>query len=449
MIWPLFVSLFIPLIFLGIGSTFLKFHVIKENIIQTVFIGFSILVVVVNLLIRFFPVKDFSNIFYLIFVGVLLFAILKIKKWIHWIEFWHVYAMFIVAIAFRFWFGAVDGVVTTVQPTTNHDDIYYVYTAAWLNDNIFSHVNNFSDRAISYQYSAPINSMVLPRVGIESIVALAADIFKIEIHVAYFVLNSIGFALLILSLLNIVTEDLSGRKEACIKYFLIFIIPNIGFVWANNNFPTLWGLILVAAIQYQVHKSLKSTNASDLVKISLLISALVCIYPELLTIVVFIFAFYVLSSNRLSWAIKVISLLSIGTISIIISPFAYLDVFHVASTTMTATARSSELSFDFFSSLIIIYKLVDFVGASSGFFALPWQYLIASSVLIFLIVAFRSVGDDIKGLVLGSLLLIIVMNLKNDAYGLMKAVEFSSLPVSILFCRFVFNSTKNLYVYKI
>lgn len=441
----LILSTLISLIFFGISVFFLKILKSKENPIQTLIIGFAIFVVCLNTPIRYFPIKEFAGAIPFILAGISLFLISKSKNWLSWRFYWHIYVMLVIGVAFRLWFATMNGVVTSIEPTTNHDDLYYIYTSSWLHDNAFNPPGESSDRAISYQHSAPINSMVLPRVGAESVTALMANILNLEIHVAYALLNAIGFLFLTLGILDIATKDISNTKESFVKYALILIIPNIGFIWANNNFPTLWGLVLVCGIQYQIHQFVKIPQKSEVIKVALLISALVCTYPELLTVVFFIFAFYIVFLKEVSFKNKVITVFSIGLVSILLVPFAYFDILRVASTTLTATGRSGGFSFDYFGLFTLPHKLMDYLSASSGFISTPWQYLMSLFFLLFMMNLSRYEFQDVIGLIAGVALLVAFMFLKNDAYGLMKAIEFSALPIAILVCRSIFNSAEAIY----
>ena len=101
--------------------------------------------------------------------------------------------------------------------------------------------------------------------------AFLANGFNMGVHGAYVVLNALGLSLLCLGILNISAKDVLNKKETLIKYVLIYIIPSVGFVWANNNFPTLWGLVFLCGIQYQVSFQ-RYYSKENLLKIALLIA---------------------------------------------------------------------------------------------------------------------------------------------------------------------------------
>ncbi|WP_429948488.1 hypothetical protein ACQYWY_16365 [Comamonas sediminis] len=339
--------------------------------------------------------------------------------------------------------------MTTIEPTQNHDDIYYIFTSSWLNDNPFNPLIAPADRSLTYQYSAPINSQVLPRVGAESITAFFSNIFNLDIHIAYAIMNAMGYSILCAALLNISVVDIREKKEILFKYIVIFLVPSLGFIWANNNFPTLWGLLLVCGIQYQLYQSRLNFRKADILKIALLTSALICTYPELLTIVIFVFAFFIIPAKNSLARYKILAIIFVGLVTIFLVPFAYFDIFNVAKTTISATNSSGGFSPKYAEFLVMPYKMMDYVGEINNFSSPILQYVISLFFLLLLMTVKNKDVCDIYGLIAGSSLLIIYMFAKNDSYGLMKAIEFATISVSVILSRLIYNSVSAAYEFKI
>jgi|GEM_PF-5069002 len=442
-------SLLILMVFIGLGGALSLLTKSEDNLIQTLIIGVAVFIVILNAPIRYWSIR---HIFFPLFTFAFLISLAvlyKNRNRYFKCDAIIVYVILLVGFGYRLFFATVNGVVTTIEPTQNHDDIYYIFTSSWLNDNPFNPLIAPADRSLTYQYSAPINSQVLPRVGAESITAFFSNIFNLDIHIAYAIMNAMGYSILCAALLNISVVDIREKKEILFKYIVIFLVPSLGFIWANNNFPTLWGLLLVCGIQYQLYQSRLNFRKADILKIALLTSALICTYPELLTIVIFVFAFFIIPAKNSLARYKILAIIFVGLVTIFLVPFAYFDIFNVAKTTISATNSSGGFSPKYAEFLVMPYKMMDYVGEINNFSSPILQYVISLFFLLLLMTVKNKDVCDIYGLIAGSSLLIIYMFAKNDSYGLMKAIEFATISVSVILSRLIYNSVSAAYEFKI
>ena len=346
-------------------------------------------------------------------------------------------------VLFLIWrlFPAISlGSMVPFEGTGNHDELWYVFTARWLKENslLTTFISDVRYPAIS---AVATNLGILPRLGSESLLVFFSSLTGYSIERVFqpiFALSSALICFLIYTGMKSACRDIYSSAIALIG---IAVLPVGLFIYGNNNYATLIGLVLVMAWNWTFISALdRPGNISFALIPGLCFGALIATYPEILVLIgvaaPITIALKIFERPRPSIR-KVVLTTFIAFISgFIFAPFAAWDAIRVLLTTTSAINNPTHMYAEFFSqnsfsALILLFTTMDstipylklgIIGSS----------IYAAAILIHYFYVTMQILRGIIGLLIGSLIVLVICWGKNYGYGGMKAVEILFPPLGVV-----------------
>lgn len=332
------------------------------------------------------------------------------------------------------------GALVPIEGTGIHDELWYIFTADWLR------THSLAD-AFPHNPAYPLSSVAganlgtLPRIGAESLLALFSSIAGAPLEQVYPVLFAIAAVLFGFSAsLGFLREADGDWAFLALALLAVALSPVALFIYGNENFATMWGLVFLGGYYWTVgHALAGDASRGNIVAAGIFLGALLATYPELLAVAVPASAvLFVLAvvRDRTAWLASAKTLSLCALVALVVAPFAVATAFKVL-TTGAAAAQGPNLFYpDVFTSITpanMVLTLLAFDTEAVRRYLGEAGPLFASMVLVLaLLFAPRRVWLATAGLALGSLAVLAIFWRQNYGYGGMKAIEFMALPAATL-----------------
>jgi hypothetical protein len=352
-------------------------------------------------------------------------------------------------LVWRLWSAWTIGRLTPFEGNWSHDDLWYNFVADWLSrHSLRDPVQN--DPNFPFFAAAGVDIGTLPRIGAESLTVFVSAISDTAITQAYVVTFAIGSIFLIYaSALGLLADREWRRYDLWASVVIIAIAPAYLFIFANSNYSTCFGLAFLGAAYWFLHRALVDWGDQTAAPAAgIFIGALISCYPELLTIALpaalTLLGHVTVTRKRAGWRRGVTCLAVVGLIATLMAPRSVWTMLTVFLTTTTAVMQSSSESY-----LNIIIKNMSWHSFPLEIFLLEPDYiapsdrfigyldgskaLVASAILFFsLSLVPRVIWSAASGLIVGGSLVLVAMWMRGYGYGVMKAIEFLALPLTMM-----------------
>lgn len=337
-------------------------------------------------------------------------------------------------------FARIEAVVP-LEGTGTHDEFWYIFVADFLRFNTLGTNTAYSELHPFY-HSASTNIQVLPRVGSELLITFSSIItgyspeitFPILFILSIFFINIVIF----LEILHVYGKSIRSVLSAAIASFS----PVILFIYGNMNFSTAFGLVFLGSYYYFIRTALASPfSLSKSTIAGLFAAALIASYPELISVACIATAMVAVEkvfwskSNTIFEIVKTCIFVLISMIAL--SFFPIISAVNVFITASNALAAPSDQYNNYINALSWWNSLLFFLTMHTAFLQEKfWIFpsLLASLSLFAAIMcapfkAWKSMAPMLTAC--GALTILVLY--RGYGYGLMKSVEFASLPLCILF----------------
>jgi hypothetical protein len=332
------------------------------------------------------------------------------------------------------------GALVPLEGTGNPDELWYIFSADWLRAH--SLADPFpSDPVYPLAAAAGVNLGLLPRIGAESLLVLFSAVGGTPLEQVYPLLFAIAAVLFGFAASQGFLQE-AGRdwKFLPLALLAVALSPVALFIYGNENFATMWGLVFVAGYYWNVQRALWEEDRSAIVAAGVFLGALLATYPELLaiagpaTVIVYLQG---VVRKRSSWLGGIGTLALCGLIAAAIAPYAALATFKVLATGASSAQGPNVIYPDLFTSLSpanLVLTLLAFdtkvLDQQLGSMGVPFAGIVLVLALLF---APRRVWLATAGLALACLPVLAMFWRANYGYGGMKAIEFMALPAATLF----------------
>lgn len=321
-----------------------------------------------------------------------------------------------------------------------HDELWYIFSAEWLRTHSladpFLQVSGYPLTSVP---AANLGS--LPRIGSESLLVLFSGISGTPIDQVYPALAALGAVLFGFAASQGFLQEADGDwKFLPLALLAVAASPVALFIYGNENFATMWGLVFLAGYYWNVQRLLSGLpSRSGIAVAGIFLGALLATYPELLAIagpasmVLFIQA---IIRDRKSWPASVGTLASCGVVAAVAAPFAVFTAFKVLATGAAAAQGQNIFYPDLFTTLspanLVVTLLAFDTGTVSRHLGMVGPAVASIVLVLALLFAPRRVWSATAGMALGSLFVLCIFWRSNYGYGGMKAIEFMALPAATL-----------------
>jgi len=343
-------------------------------------------------------------------------------------------------LCWRLWSQAKLGALVPVEGTGNADELWYIFIADWLRAH--SLVEPIpSDPAYPLSAAAGVNLGLLPRIGAESLVVLfsgASGMSVEQVYPALFASAAVlfGFA----ASQGFLEEAERNWKFLALALFAIMISPVALFIYGNENFATMWGLVFLAGYYWNIQEALSGAQGkSSIVAAGVFLGALLATYPELLAVAgpasVLLYLQSVVRRRR-SWLAGFGVLALSGLTAVAVAPYGAFGAFKVLATGASSAQGPNVIFPDLFVNLTpsnLVLTLLTFdtkvVEQHFGTLGVP---LVSAILVLALLFAPKRVWLATGALALACLPVFAMFWRSNYGYGGMKAIEFLALPAATL-----------------
>ncbi len=404
--------------------------------------GMAILVCGMNVLLHFIPGLSAS---WALLVGILIATLIVFR--IHFVDLvnkkgfiWVIIAISLVIFGLRLLPLLKLGVLVPFEGTGNHDDIFYLFTADWLLEH--SLLQQYpADPSFPFYSSVLTNITILPRIGAESLLIFISAICGMTVLQVYPVLFALASVLFVFSVALAFVDD---PKADLLSFVTVLVVSSLSpvalFIFENNNFATLFGLIFLSGFYwYLQHVLFHSDSKGDVIASGIFLGALVATYPELLSVAIpamFFMLLLALKRDSTRWIYYLKKIIQGVMVSLVVAPYAVVEAIKVLATITSAVQVESSICGSLctsLSSMSFVLTIFTFITwHKTGFFANAGIGLASAVFLATMLLAPRKLLWNSAGLLMGCMIILAMCLVKNYEYGLMKAIEFFTLPLSAL-----------------
>jgi len=332
------------------------------------------------------------------------------------------------------------GYLVPLEGTGNHDEFWYIYVANWLSHHDLS--QSFGvDILHPVLASARLNLGPLPRFGAESLIVVMSSLGRVDLVAAFVLIFTFGAVLMVYTVALGISEISNWSKEK--KYFAVILSslsPVFLFIYGNMNFATCFGIALMGGYFFFLRNAyVGAFRAKTCLPVGLFLAAIYCTYPEILAVVVPTTIFYmgfIFVKDKASLRPLLLVPACIIGISVAFAPFGFIKILAVFTTIGGAIQQENLYYLEYLSHL----KSLDSLWYSLTLrpyvpmLNVPFENILVEGGLLMVLLAAPLILWRTWGLILLSTLLIVIFFVvTNNSYGAMKAIEFSSLPLTLLF----------------
>lgn len=332
------------------------------------------------------------------------------------------------------------GALTPIEGTGIHDELWYIFTADWLQGHSLAHPFP-SDPAYPLASVGGANLGALPRFGAESLLVLFASIGGTPLDQVYpllfaFAAILFGFA----AMQGFLREAEGDWKFLPLAMLAVALSPVALFIYGNENFATLWGLIFLAGYYWNVQQALAAgASRATILAAGIFLGALLATYPELLAIAGPASAILLVQAvlrDRKAWLLSARTLVLAALVAVVAAPFAVFTALKVLATG-AAAAQGGNIFFphvysDLTPANLVVSLLAFDTSAVTRYLGSSGPALASAVLVLALLFTPKRVWSATAALALGSLLVLAMFWKNNYGYGGMKAIEFMALPVATL-----------------
>jgi len=404
-------------------------------------LGFAVLVCTMNILLRYFPGVSCAWIIVVLLAAVAPWGWKKgglagtSRKASACV------LLFTVALVFwRLSSQANMGNLVPIEGTGNSDELWYIFIADWLRAHGLADPYP-SDPAYPLAAAAGVNIGLLPRIGAESLLVLfsAAGSTPVEhVYPVLFTLAAVlfGFA----ASQGFLQETERDWKFLPLALLAIAVSPVALFIYGNENFATMWGLVFLAGYYWNVQRALwEEGGGSAIAAAGVFLGALLATYPELLAIAgpasVLLYLQGVVR-KRSSWLANFGILVLCALVATAVAPYAAQATLKVLTTGASSAQGPNVIFPDLFTNLTpgnLALTLLAFdtkvMTRQLGSMGVPFAGIVVVLALLF---APKRVWLATAALALACLPVFAMFWRSNYGYGGMKAIEFMALPAATL-----------------
>ncbi|MBA7944159.1 hypothetical protein [Citrobacter sp. RHBSTW-00271] len=338
-----------------------------------------------------------------------------------------------------------------LEGTGNHDELWYIFRALRLQD--FTISSRASSSTFDYiASSTSVTFDLLPRIGSELLLVFFSRLTRFEVYQIYPLVFALGALLLAGTVCAFISVQKNSRYSLLFAGLIVSLSPAMLYIWANGNYATLWGLNFFGLGYYFYTKSLSSAKYDvNCLITAILFAALLSTYPELLSIAIpsiLIFIFFHLYLHKSFMHVMKLNLLIVFLI-VCFAPFGTYDVINTFITTSNAVSEGGSLYTGLFE-LLNVYNGLYFI---TTLYIAGCEHLYQKLFLMFysfsVVYALFKIDINSKKIIFpvscSSFLILGIMYAKGYPYGVIKAVEFISFPISVILFCFVYRS---VYAFK-
>ncbi|MCC2960812.1 hypothetical protein LK540_10280 [Massilia sp. IC2-278] len=327
-----------------------------------------------------------------------------------------------------------------MEGTGNADELWYIFTADWLRTHSLAAAFP-SDPAYPLSAAAGVNLGLLPRIGAESLLVLFSGISGMPLEQVYPVLFALGAVLFgFAASQGFLQEARNDWKFLALALLAVALSPVALFIYGNENFATMWGLVFLAGYYWNVQQALADGGGrGNMLAAGIFLGALLATYPELLAIAgpASVLLYLQVAVRKRALSLSSIHILVLcAVVAAFAAPFAALATIKVLATGASAAQGPNVIFPTLFADMTPANLLLTLLAFDTKVMALR---LGGSGVLLggivlaaALLFAPRRVWLGTGALALACLPVFAMFWRSHYGYGGMKAIEFMALPVATL-----------------